>query len=92
MPNESPEGEATPVIDPALLAAVRQVMAEMQRPTVIASESGVNSVKLNALASGLTQVEVKIYHEDPDVAAAIARRIYTAEIEHWSGRKPPAKP
>jgi len=49
----------------SLRGVVREVLAEMmaaaRQPAIVASESGIPSLKLNQLASGKTQPELKLY-------------------------------
>ena len=61
----------------------RELAEKLQRPAVIASESGVSSVKLNTTAKGFTQTEVHIYHDDPHEAARLANEIYEALLAKW---------
>ena len=60
----------------AILEPVKSIFADMLRasgrPSVVQSESGVSSVKLNTLANGTVQYEIKIYDADPYMAAFTA--------------------
>lgn len=67
---------------------IRDMATAMGRPAVIESESGIPSVKLNNLASGATQIEVRIYHKDPYEAARIANDIYEINRVYWAEHKP----
>jgi hypothetical protein len=79
----------------SVVNSVKGMFADMMqaagRPSVVQSESGVSSVKLNQLANGSTQVEVKIYHADPYEAACVARTIYESEIKYWNDHAPAKK-
>lgn len=76
----------------AILEPIKAMFADMLRasgrPSVVQSESGVSSVKLNNLASGKTQVEVKVYHADPFEAARLARELYESEMTYWDDHEP----
>lgn len=51
-----------------LRGVVREVIQEMaamaRQPSIVVSESGIASLKLNQLASGKTQPELKLYASD----------------------------
>lgn len=73
-------------------ASVQRLVTAAQQPTIVASESGRDSLKLGVLASGKIQWELKLYAQpgqDPysfvTAATAIAEQLHAYYTDHKPG-------